>query len=167
MSTKAAKGKGKSRGGGVMSASQRHSRSRNTTPASNSALSADTLFSHDNAADLTYAELISNHSISDSSSIPTSAALSALEKDMRRLKEGAKQRSMNCDQQLRTLQNRIESRRAAQHEEEDRSRRGDDDRKDKVKRKKKHGDSDNKRPPAVGAHQATGQGMANDSVAQR
>lgn len=174
MSTKGAKGKGKSRGGGSMSASMRRSRSRNTTPASGSAFSADTLLSHDGTfnGNISYTDLIANHGISDSSSIPTSNALSALRNDLHLLQENAKARSIACDKQLRELQIKMDTRRmesAQQEADQEKNRRAveDAERKEKIIKRKKKSDGDNKRPPVIGAHQATGQGPNNDTVAQR
>ena len=156
-----------------MSASQRRSRSRNTTPASVSGFSADTFLSHEGglAGGPTYQELITAHGTTDPTSIPSSASLADLRNGLRTMQETVKARSLACERRLRELHNKIElDRPEAQNDPEtERLRRGldDIDRKDKlVKRTKKQKDADNKRPPAVGAHQATGQGMANDTVAQ-
>ncbi|TGZ83146.1 hypothetical protein EX30DRAFT_317159 [Ascodesmis nigricans] len=168
MSSKAAK-KGKLAG----SNSQRRSRSRNTTPAS--AFSADTSMSLDFAAPsrIIYEDLMDKFNISDSSSIPSSSALSSLKSDLQKLEQHAREKSKTYDQKLRELHNKIEAKRSenTRIDIDDRRRSAvEEDRKDKLlvkKKKRSESSSDNKRPPAVGAHMATGQSMLTDTVAQR
>jgi transcriptional adapter 3 len=97
MSGKAAKGKGKSRGGAAPGSSQRHSRSRNTTPASGSAFSQDTHSSDVLSPKLTYEDMLERFNISDSSSIPSAANLAALRANLSSLDDVAKSRSRTID----------------------------------------------------------------------
>lgn len=62
---------------------------------------------------------------------------------------------------------RMESAQQEADQEKNRRAAEDAERKEKIIKRKKKTDGDNKRPPVIGAHQATGQGPNNDTVAQR
>ncbi|KAL7266510.1 Transcriptional regulator [Rhizina undulata] len=161
MSGKGGKGKGKTRGGGV--AAQRSSRSRNTTPASNSAYSENTYPTTDSKA---YDEILDKY-VNASTDIPSSSSLIALRAFLHERETMVRARSVKSDLKIREISLKCEERRGGDKERLlqvglDQKRSVDDDEKrdrkpelDKVKadRKKK----DHKRPPAVGAHQATTQ----------
>ncbi|KAF8243490.1 hypothetical protein K440DRAFT_664040 [Wilcoxina mikolae CBS 423.85] len=172
MSTKGAKGKGnKSRGGG-MSSQGRRSRSRNTTPASGSAFSADTLssdFAGPSSAKVTYEDLFERLHLSDNPGIPSSATLITLRQELSVLKDSAIARGQSTEKALRVFQGRMEDRKAreeAAQQEKDRKAREDAERREKIKLKKRKAEPEHKRPLAVGAHQATGQGPPSDAIAR-
>ncbi|KAA8910790.1 histone acetyltransferases subunit 3-domain-containing protein [Sphaerosporella brunnea] len=170
MSTKGAKGKGKSRGGSGgsgMTSQGRRSRSRNTTPASGSAVSADTLGSDfplpSLSAKVTYDDLFERLKLSDNPGIPSSTTLDALRQELMVLKDHAQLRSQNADKALRIMQRRIAERREREKEElvvreNERKAIEDAERREKIKMKKRKSESDHKRPLAVGAHAPTSQG---------
>ena len=165
MSTKGAKGKGKSRGGGMSSQSHRSQHSRNSTPASGSAFSAETV-SSDLSGSVSYADISERLSLADNPSIPSAATLAHLGADLKTLHDQAKVRSQVSDKAMRKTQGRLEAQKArdevALAEKERKAAVEDLERKERVKLKKRKNDPDHKRPHAVGAHQPTGQGPASE-----
>lgn len=191
----AGKGKGKTRGGigggrdgGISSkdsASQRQSRSRNTTPAS-TAMSENTLMSGELSLSpqVSYGDILDKYVTSDTS-IPASVTLNALASDLKALSSSAARQAAACRARMAELTDQVPRK---QTEEKERERREDEEREkserkrrereerrvregeDGVKRKKNSKDKDkhhhhghsSKHPPTHGAHQLTSQ--APDSI---
>ncbi|KAI5850684.1 histone acetyltransferases subunit 3-domain-containing protein [Tricharina praecox] len=170
MSAKGAKGKGKSRGGGGMNAQGRRSLSRNTTPASGSAFSGDTISSEfpvpsstSFSSRRTYDDLFERLNLSENPSIPNSGTLVALRQELGVLKDFATERLQSSKKALFAMKARREERAAREkaelaERESERKAVEDAEKKEKIKLKKRKAEPEHKRPLAVGAHQVTGQG---------
>jgi transcriptional adapter 3 len=155
-----------------MSSQGRRSRSRNTTPASGSAFSADTLssdFAGSSSAKVTYEDLFERLHLSDNPGIPSSATLVTLRQELDVLKNNATARGENTDKALLVFQGKMKERKArdeAAQQERDRKAIEDAERREKIKQKKRKAEPEHKRPLAVGAHQPTGQGPPSDAIAR-
>ena len=188
----AGKGKGKTRGGigggreggtsSKDSASQRQSRSRNTTPAS-TAMSENTLMSGELSLSpqVSYGDILDKYVTSDTPMpIPASVTLNALASDLKALSSSAARQAAACRARMTELTEQVPKK---QIEERERERREDEEREkserkrrereerrlregeDGVKRKKNPKDKDkhhhhghnSKHPPTHGAHQLASQ----------
>ncbi|KAF8417236.1 histone acetyltransferases subunit 3-domain-containing protein [Tirmania nivea] len=193
----AGKGKGKTRGGGGAgggardalggtswkdSASNRRSRSRNTTPAS-TAMSENTLMSGELSLSpqLSYSDILDKYVLANDPSIPASVTLDALTKDLKALISSAAKQAEAYRARMAELTEQVEKKKLEEKErkereeeereklerrrrdrEERRAREGDRKKKDKDKDKHHHHGHTSKHPPTHGAHQLTSQ--APDAV---
>ncbi|KAI5815356.1 histone acetyltransferases subunit 3-domain-containing protein [Pyronema omphalodes] len=161
MSTPSAKGKGKSRG---MSSQSRRSHSRNTTPASGSTY-GDTLpsdYPSSSIGKIDYEDVFERLDLANNPGIPSSASLHTLKQELTSLKEAAYTRSAAAEKSMRAFMGKAKDREESQISR-DKKVLEDAERKEKIKLKKRKAEPEHKRPLAVGAHQATGQGPTNDT----
>jgi hypothetical protein len=164
MSTPSAKGKGKSRG---MSSQSRRSHSRNTTPASGSTY-GDTLpsdYPSSSIGKIDYEDVFERLDLANNPGIPSSASLHTLKQELTSLREAALTRSSAAEKSMRAFIGKARDREELQMSR-DKKVLEDAERKEKIKLKKRKAEPEHKRPLAVGAHQATGQGPTNDAKGQ-